>query len=81
MLIFTDFSMPIMDGVEAAGKIREFYEVEAKVEREKQPKIIGVTGHVLEKYTSEGMKAGMDMVVAKPMYSDVLMDILRIYQQ
>jgi len=38
-----------------------------------------VTGHVLDKYTSQGLKAGMDEVVAKPMYFDVLKTTLEKY--
>ena len=40
-LIFTDFSMPVMDGIEATSKIRSY--LKAKKEH---PIIIGVTGHV-----------------------------------
>ena len=30
------------------------------------PTIIGITGHVLEKYQVEGKKAGMNEIIAKP---------------
>ena len=70
--------MPIMDGVEATSKIRLYLHSQC-IPREVQPKIIGVTGHVLKTFTNEGMKAGMDEVVAKPMYTDILEEILRKY--
>jgi len=71
--------MPVMDGIQATRKIRNYLRDDLNLEREKQPKIIGVTGHVLEKFTSQGMKAGMDEVVAKPMYISILQDILDRY--
>ena len=37
-----------------------------KLKRKDQPIIIGVTGHVLDLYKQEGIKAGMDEVLAKP---------------
>ena len=40
-LILTDFSMPVMDGIEATAKIRKYL----KTKKEKVT-IIGVTGHV-----------------------------------
>ena len=47
-LIFTDFNMPIMNGIEATKKIREKYNLM------EQPCIIGVTGHVLKRFKTEG---------------------------
>jgi CheY-like chemotaxis protein len=44
-VIFTDFSMPIMDGVESTSKIRQMLD-----DYEGQPVIIGVTGHASVKY-------------------------------
>lgn len=43
-LIFTDFNMPIMNGLEATAKIREI------VEDQHQPIIVGVTGYASSKY-------------------------------
>ena len=42
-VIFTDFSMPIMDGIEATKKIRSYLGQE-------RPTIIGVTGHVQDSF-------------------------------
>jgi CheY-like chemotaxis protein/anti-sigma regulatory factor (Ser/Thr protein kinase) len=58
-LIFTDFSMPSMDGIEAVDLIRQFFR-ESNVPLESQPHIIGVTGHVHNDYTKLGLQAGMN---------------------
>ena len=44
-IILTDFSMPVMDGIEATTKIREFLQ-----ERGEETCIIGVTGHVQQSF-------------------------------
>ena len=45
-IIFTDFSMPVMDGIEASIKIKKFLQEGSY----QIPTIIGITGHILEKY-------------------------------
>ena len=60
--------MPVMNGMEATKKIRQFLKDEYGLSREEQPAIIGVTGHVLEEYQREGLLCGMDEIVAKPVY-------------
>jgi CheY-like chemotaxis protein len=49
-LIFTDFSMPILDGIKATLIIREWLWVELGVPREEQPKIVGVTAHTADEF-------------------------------
>jgi CheY-like chemotaxis protein len=66
--IFTDFSMPVMDGIKSTRKIMHFMEFETKILRHEQPIIIGVTGHVNKEYHSEVLRAGMDNVLNKPFY-------------
>ena len=44
-IIFTDFNMPEMDGIEATIKMRKFL-ADLGIPRKKQPVIIGITGHV-----------------------------------
>ena len=45
-MIFTDFSMPVLDGIQSTYQIREFLTEEMEIKREDQPVILGVTGHV-----------------------------------
>lgn len=52
-IIFTDISMPIMNGIEATVKIRELLQGQPTA-------ILGVTGHVQESFKREGEAAGMD---------------------
>jgi CheY-like chemotaxis protein len=70
-LIFTDFNMPIMDGVEACRGLREILEDE--------PTIVGVTGYASSNYHQIGMDAGMNAVVSKPMYFQTMKAILAKY--
>jgi len=44
-IILTDFSMPIMDGIEAAQKIRKYLNP-----KNEKPTIIGITGHVQDSF-------------------------------
>ena len=78
-IIFTDFNMPIMDGIDSTKKIRKFLKKEFKQKREEQPTIIGVTGHVQDKFKKAGQKAGMDKILPKPLYLDVLKETLIQY--
>jgi two-component system sensor histidine kinase/response regulator len=66
-IIFTDFSMPNMNGIESTKKMRKFL-YEMKVPKSEQPTIIGVTGHILDDYRIEGENAGMELIVPKPLY-------------
>ena len=56
VLIFTDFNMPRMGGIQTTVKIRKYF---AHV-RQDQPRIVGVTGHVQDEYATQGQIAGMD---------------------
>ena len=49
-IIFTDFSMPIMDGISATKIIRRLLKDNYNLAIEAQPKIFGVTGHVLDNF-------------------------------
>ena len=78
-LIFTDFNMPVMNGITATIKIRKYLKNDLKIAREDQPKIIGVTGHVMDSFKQEGKKAGMDEIYGKPIYAETLKEILYKY--
>ena len=47
--------------------------------RDKQPKIIGVTGHVHDHYKMSGLKAGMDEIYSKPLYFETMKEVLQKY--
>ena len=49
-IIFSDISMPVMNGYESTQAIRDFLQTEVGIRREQQPFIVGVTGHVEERY-------------------------------
>ena len=68
-LILTDFNMPVMNGIEATKHMRTYLKDELGIQRSQQPIIIGVTGHVLDKYKKDGIDAGMDKIYSKPLYA------------
>lgn len=59
-IIFTDFSMPVMGGIESITKMRSYLGEDLNIPRSEQPIIIGITGHVLVKCKNDGLNAGMD---------------------
>ena len=70
-LILTDFSMPVLDGIQATQKIRSFFE-SLDIKREDQPRICGVTGHVQTSFSDKAISAGMDDILSKPLKSITL---------
>ncbi len=78
-IVLCDLNMPGMDGIQAPFGIRKLFEAKG-FDRSEQPRVVGVTGHVLEEYTNQGMAAGMDRVTPKPMYISMLEEILVKYQ-
>ena len=74
-MIFTDFSMPSKDGIEATREIRQCLESK-DIPRKEQPVIIGVTGHVLDNFKTIGKEAGMDEITSKPLYLNILIGYL-----
>ena len=72
-VILIDFSMPVMDGIEAVSKIRKI--LNERQVRE-QPQIYGITGHVQDDFQSQGLEAGMNKVFSKPINREVLFQIL-----
>ena len=69
-LIFMDFNMPNLNGIEATRQIRDY------LPQECQPTIIGVTGHCTNHFKEEGTQAGMQKIVPKPLYRDKLDTLL-----
>ena len=68
--IFTDFNMPVMNGIESTIAIRNHLTEVLHIPIETQPKIVGITGHVLGVYKDQGIKAGMNEILGKPLYFD-----------
>ena len=75
-IIFTDFSMPGIDGIEATCQIRQFLKTTNAIN---QPSIIGITGHVQANFTKKGIEAGMDEVMSKPCYLEEMTKMLIKY--
>ena len=71
--------MPIMDGMTATKKIRELLTNKFQVDLKDQPVIIGVTGHVDDRFKKDGIKAGMNEIASKPLYKDDLKDLINKY--
>jgi CheY-like chemotaxis protein len=75
-VILTDFNMPEMDGLVATQEIRKFLNEKGE-KMEIQPIIVGVTGHVQEKFTNMGIESGMQRVISKPLYFKNLFQLLQ----
>ena len=63
--------MPNMGGLKCTKKIRKYLN-SLNIRPEKQPYIIGLTGHVADQYTKAGKDAGMTDIFCKPLYFEVL---------
>mmetsp|Transcript_15950 Transcript_15950/g.24696 ORF Transcript_15950/g.24696 Transcript_15950/m.24696 type:complete len:81 (+) Transcript_15950:3459-3701(+) len=68
--------MPVMNGIESTRKIRHFFKHEIGLPPDKQPKIVGVTGHVLSEFREQGIHAGMNSVISKPVYYSTLKEMI-----
>ncbi|HSD59141.1 MAG TPA: ATP-binding protein, partial [Methanotrichaceae archaeon] len=71
-IIFMDVKMPIMNGIEAARKIRERWS-------ENGPKIIAVTAYALHGDKEKCLEAGMDGYIPKPVLKEDLAEVLSEY--
>eukprot|EP00356_Strombidium_inclinatum_P007858 CAMPEP_0170510394 /NCGR_PEP_ID=MMETSP0208-20121228/65738_1 /TAXON_ID=197538 /ORGANISM="Strombidium inclinatum, Strain S3" /LENGTH=249 /DNA_ID=CAMNT_0010793849 /DNA_START=1323 /DNA_END=2069 /DNA_ORIENTATION=+ len=60
-MVFTDLSMPMMDGYRLASKIRRLYG-KAMVKKEDQPTIIALTGHTESEYFTHALAKGVNQV-------------------
>jgi len=72
-VIFTDCSMPFMDGYECCQRIHcllDSLNIRAK------PKILAVTGHVESEYQRKALRSGMDSLFSKPIKIDQLAMVL-----
>ena len=71
-LVITDIRMPVMDGYEAARRIRQLEEVTNIT-----TPVIAVTADSLPEDINQAMKSGMNGHVSKPVDYDELVDIIR----
>jgi CheY-like chemotaxis protein len=72
-VIFMDVKMPVMDGLEAARRIRERWP-------ENGPKIVAITAYALHGDREKCMAAGMDGYIQKPVRIEDLTEILEKYR-
>ena len=75
-IIFTDFNMPVMNGIDATKAMKRYF---VKKRIQPHPIIIGLTGHSQDEFKQQGLDAGMDEVVEKPLYAHVLRAIIAKY--
>ncbi|MBT8471252.1 MAG: response regulator, partial [Marinicaulis sp.] len=71
-VVLMDISMPILDGYEAARRIREW---ERLTSRERMP-IVCLTAHVLQEDMDRCYAAGMDDFIAKPVNRERLLETI-----
>jgi signal transduction histidine kinase len=72
-VIFMDVKMPVMDGIEAARRIRERWP-------EDGPKIVAITAFALHGDREKCLEAGMDGYIPKPVRKEDLAEILEKYE-
>jgi len=72
-VIFMDVKMPVMDGIEAAMRIRERWP-------EDGPKIVAITAYALHGDREKCLAAGMDGYISKPVRKEDLAEILEKYR-
>ncbi len=86
-LILMDLQMPIMDGYEATGKIRE---LEKSLKREsgdgvsaekKKVPIVAMTAHAIKGFEEKCLEAGMDDYITKPLRKRGFLDFVGKYEK
>lgn len=69
--ILMDMRMPVMDGLEATGKIREMGRKDSKT-----IPIIALTANAFDEDVQRSLQAGLNAHLSKPVQPDVLLEIL-----
>ena len=75
-MILMDISMPVMDGIEAAKKIRAFHREDAA----KVP-IVAMLSKASEETVQRVMDAGMNAYIKKPLDSNGLLELMTLYER
>jgi signal transduction histidine kinase/CheY-like chemotaxis protein/HPt (histidine-containing phosphotransfer) domain-containing protein len=70
-LVFMDVQMPVMDGIEATGRIRGL------LPDDRAPRIVAMTADVMNDDRERCLRAGMDDFVPKPIRADSLLAVLQ----
>ena len=78
-MIFLDFNMPRIGGIEATNAIRHFLLYDQKIQKEDLPIIIGLTAHDMKSASFVGEEAGMDNIYQKPLRYYDLKQLLQLY--
>jgi PAS domain S-box-containing protein len=72
-LVFMDVQMPVMDGLEAVARLREYEQ--SHPERKHMP-VVAMTARALQNDREKCLQAGMDAYVSKPLLIDDLAAVL-----
>lgn len=72
-LVFMDIRMPVMDGLEAARMVRK------QLPRDRQPRIVALTAHVVQGEKEKCLLSGMDGFVPKPITPEKLKETVQAY--
>jgi len=76
-IILMDWSMPVMNGLEATRAIRTL----EKEMNHIQTNIIGLSANAMYEHEQEGLRAGMDAYLSKPIKKKDLLNTLRAFAQ
>jgi CheY-like chemotaxis protein len=75
-LILMDIQMPVMDGLEATRKIREY---ESQLGEKKHIPILAITAFAMEHDRENCLEAGMDEYLTKPYRPAQLEDLINMF--
>lgn len=64
-LVLTDLKMPIMDGYEMIERMFDVFDLYG-IEKQRQPQIVCLTGHVESEYIQRAFECGADQLIGKP---------------
>ena len=69
--------MPVIDGIQTAKLIRQFYLEDVELKIEDLPLVYGVSGHTEDEYKKQAKKNGIKDILEKPLYLSNLRNVLR----